>query len=53
MANIVPFAFKGELASVTHNFSSGGDSFKIALAMEILCRCPPESLTPFSPIKVS
>ena len=31
MANIVPFAFKGELASGTHNFSSGGDSFKIAL----------------------
>ena len=30
-----------------------GDSFKIALAMEILCRCAPESLTPFSPIKVS
>ena len=31
MANIVPFSFKGELASGTHNFSSGGDSFKIAL----------------------
>ena len=31
MANIVPFAFKGELASGTHNFSSGGDTFKIAL----------------------
>ena len=31
MANIVPFAFKGELASGTHNFSSGGNTFKIAL----------------------
>ena len=31
MANIVPFAFKGELASGTHNFASGGDTFKIAL----------------------
>ena len=31
MANIVPFSFKGELASGTHNFSSGGDTFKIAL----------------------
>ena len=31
MANIVPFSFKCELASGTHNFSSGGDSFKIAL----------------------
>lgn len=25
MANIVPFAFKGELASGTHNFSFGGN----------------------------
>ena len=31
MANIVPFAFKGELASGTHNFASGGNTFKIAL----------------------
>ena len=31
MANIVPFSFKGELLSGTHNFSNGGDSFKIAL----------------------
>ena len=31
MANIVPFAFKGELASGTHNFANGGDTFKIAL----------------------
>ena len=31
MANIVPFSFKGELMSGTHNFANGGDSFKIAL----------------------
>ena len=31
MANIVPFAFKGELASGTHNFSTSGNTFKIAL----------------------
>ena len=31
MANIIPFAFRGELFSGTHNFSNGGDSFKIAL----------------------
>ena len=31
MANVVPFSFKGELASGTHNFASGGDTFKIAL----------------------
>ena len=31
MANIVPFSFKGELLSGTHNFATGGDSFKIAL----------------------
>ena len=31
MANIVPFAFKGELESGTHNFASGGNTFKIAL----------------------
>ena len=27
MANIVPFAFKGELMSGTHNFSAGGNTF--------------------------
>ena len=31
MANIVPFSFKGELLSGTHNFANGGDSFKISL----------------------
>ena len=31
MANVVPFSFKGELMSGTHNFANGGDSFKIAL----------------------
>ena len=31
MANIIPFAFRGELFSGTHDFSSGGDQFKLAL----------------------
>jgi len=31
MANVIPYAFRGELFSGTHDFSSGGDSFKIAL----------------------
>ena len=31
MANIIPFAFRGELLCGTHDFSSGGDSFKLAL----------------------
>ena len=31
MANIVPFSFKGELASGTHNFATSGNTFKIAL----------------------
>jgi hypothetical protein len=31
MANIVPFSFPVELLSGTHNFASGGDTFKIAL----------------------
>ena len=31
MANVVPFSFKGELLSGTHNFATGGDGFKIAL----------------------
>ena len=31
MANVVPFSFKGELMSGTHNFSTGGDAFKTAL----------------------
>lgn len=31
MANVIPFAFRGELFSGTHNFANGGDAFKIAL----------------------
>ena len=31
MANIIPFSFRGELFSGTHNFANGGDTFKIAL----------------------
>ena len=31
MANIIPFAFRGELFTGTHNFANRGDSFKIAL----------------------
>ena len=31
MANVIPYAFRGELFSGTHDFASGGDSFKIAL----------------------
>ena len=31
MANVVPHNFKSELLSGTHNFASGGDSFKLAL----------------------
>ena len=31
MANVIPFSFRGELLSGTHNFASGGDSFKLAL----------------------
>ena len=35
MANIIPFAFRGELFSGTHNFANGGDGFKIALYTSI------------------
>ena len=31
MANAIPYAFRGELFTGTHNFASGGDSFKLAL----------------------
>ena len=31
MANVIPFAFRGELFSGTHDFSSGGNQFKLAL----------------------
>jgi hypothetical protein len=31
MANVIPFSFRGELLSGTHNFASGGDGFKLAL----------------------
>ena len=31
MANIIPFSFRGELFTGTHNFASGGDQFKLAL----------------------
>ena len=32
MANIIPFAFRGELFSGTHNFASGGDTEDVELA---------------------
>ena len=35
MANIIPDAFKSELLSGTHNFASGGNTFKIALYTDI------------------
>ena len=35
MVNVIPFAFRGKLFSGTHNFASGGDSFKIALYTSI------------------
>ena len=31
MVNVIPYAFRGELFTGTHNFASGGDSFKLAL----------------------
>ena len=31
MANVIPYAFRGELFTGTHNFSSGGNTFKLAL----------------------
>ena len=31
MANVVPHSFKSELLSGTHDFATGGDSFKLAL----------------------
>ena len=31
MAYVIPFAFRGELFSGTHNFASGGNTFKLAL----------------------
>ena len=36
MANIIPDSFKLELLSGTHNFASGGDTFKIALYVSTL-----------------
>ena len=36
MANIIPAAYKQELLSGTHNFASGGDTFKIALYVTTL-----------------
>jgi len=31
MANIIPFAFRGELFKGTHDFGNGGNSFKIPM----------------------
>ena len=31
MANIIPFAFRGELLSGTHSFANGGNEFRIPL----------------------
>ena len=36
MANIIPDAFKSELLSGTHNFATGGNTFKIALYVTTL-----------------
>ena len=36
MANIIPDSFKLELLSGTHNFASGGNTFKIALYVTTL-----------------
>ena len=36
MANIIPDSFKSELLSGTHDFSSGGNTFKIALYVTTL-----------------
>ena len=35
MANVIPTSFKSELLSGTHNFASGGNTFKIALYTDI------------------
>ena len=35
MANVIPTSFKSELLSGTHNFASGGNSFKLALYTDI------------------
>ena len=35
MANTIPTSFKSELLSGTHNFASGGNSFKLALYTDI------------------
>ena len=31
MANVIPYSFRSELLSGTHNFASGGNTFKLAL----------------------
>jgi hypothetical protein len=31
MVNVVPYAFRGELFTGTHNFASGGNTFNLAL----------------------
>ena len=31
MANVIPYAFRGELFTGTHNFASGGNTFNLAL----------------------
>ena len=36
MANIIPDSFKSELLSGTHNFATGGNTFKIALYVTTL-----------------
>ena len=54
--NIAFWTFCSETASRDEVASSkriNGVSFKIALAIEILCFCPPDNLMPFSPIIVS
>ncbi len=53
MANVVPFSFKGELMSGTHNFSTGGDTFKIALYTSNPYSTSPDSITILLPPSIS
>ena len=53
IASYTSFSFILSRADVASSSRIIGVSFKIALAIEILCFWPPDNLIPFSPIIVS
>ena len=52
MASVINLSDSESKAEVASSSIKNGEFFKIALAMAILCFCPPDSNVPLSPMTV-